>query len=313
MIPTGLFETHLPVADLERSSGFYSDVVGLQLAYAVPERAAAFFWIGGPGESMLGLWSSGSAPMGMRLHIAFKSSLDDVFAACARLRSAGVTPLSFFGLETTEPSVIAWMPAAAVYFEDPDGHQLEYLAMLPEAPRPELGIVPWSRWQGAQAPAVEISTHRGRRDELRHLFEEAEDSAAALDAYIGDGEVLVARRGDRLLGHVQLITEGERSEIKNMAVETEHRGEGVGRRLVERALDLARTRGAATATVAAAAADTGNLRFYQRCGFRMCSIERDAFTPTTGYAAGTMIRGVELRDRVWLEAELLPFTPARDG
>jgi lactoylglutathione lyase len=31
--------------------------------------------------------------------------------------------------------VIGWMPAAAVYFEEPDGHMLEYLAMLDEAPR----------------------------------------------------------------------------------------------------------------------------------------------------------------------------------
>jgi lactoylglutathione lyase len=37
------------------------------------------------------------------------------------------------------------MPAAAVYFRDPDGHQLEYLAMLDEEPRPDRGIVPWSR------------------------------------------------------------------------------------------------------------------------------------------------------------------------
>jgi lactoylglutathione lyase len=36
------------------------------------------------------------------------------------------------------------MPAAVVYFRDPDGHQLDYLAMLGAKPRPELGIVPWS-------------------------------------------------------------------------------------------------------------------------------------------------------------------------
>jgi lactoylglutathione lyase len=38
------------------------------------------------------------------------------------------------------------MPAAAVYFEDPDGHLLEYLAMLGEEPQPEAGIVPYSKW-----------------------------------------------------------------------------------------------------------------------------------------------------------------------
>jgi lactoylglutathione lyase len=97
---------------------------------------------------MLGLWSLGSAPVGLSLHLAFKSSLDDVMGACDHLRSHGVTPLSFFATETTEPSVIGWMPAAAVYFRDPDGHLLEYLAMLDEQPRPERGIVRWAEWVG---------------------------------------------------------------------------------------------------------------------------------------------------------------------
>jgi lactoylglutathione lyase len=57
-----------------------------------------------------------------------------------------VTPLDFFGEEAREPSVIGWMPAAAVYFHDPDGHMLEYQAMLDDAPRPEVGIVTWSAW-----------------------------------------------------------------------------------------------------------------------------------------------------------------------
>jgi hypothetical protein len=38
-------------------------------------------------------------------------------------------------------------PAAAVYVRDPDGHLLEYLAMLEEEPRPDLGIVPFSQWR----------------------------------------------------------------------------------------------------------------------------------------------------------------------
>ena len=142
----GLFEAHLTVSDMPRSVAFYRDVVGLQLALQVPERGAAFFWIGGPGEAMLGLWSLGSAPLALSLHVAFKSPLEDVLTACDGLRSAGVTPLSFFGAETDEPSVLGWMPAAAVYFRDPDGHMLEYLAMLDESPRPHVGIVPWTEW-----------------------------------------------------------------------------------------------------------------------------------------------------------------------
>ena len=143
-----LFETHLTVADLDRSVAFYRDVVGLRLALELPDRGAAFFWIGPPGEALLGLWSLGSAPLGMVLHIAFRSALDDVLGACDRLRSRGITPLSFFATETTEPSVIGWMPAVAVYFRDPDGHLLEVLAMLDEPPRPDRGIVAWSEWTG---------------------------------------------------------------------------------------------------------------------------------------------------------------------
>ncbi len=150
----GLFETHLTVSDLNRSAAFYRDVVGLSLAWEVPERSAAFLWIGEPGEAMLGLWSVGSAPIGLSLHIAFKATLDDVMRACDRLRDAGVQPLSFFATETNEPSVIGWMPAAAIYFRDPDGHLLEYLAMLDAEPRPDLGILSWSQWQAALSPVL---------------------------------------------------------------------------------------------------------------------------------------------------------------
>ena len=143
----GLFEAHLTVSDLDRSVGFYRDVVGLSVGLELPQRNAAFLWIGEPGTSMLGLWSLGDVPVGLSLHVAFAAALPDVLDACDRLRSAGLTPLSFFGRETTEPSVIGWMPAAAVYFRDPDGHLLEYLAPLDEPARPEAGIQPWSRWR----------------------------------------------------------------------------------------------------------------------------------------------------------------------
>jgi len=139
-----LFETHLAVAALPRSVSFYRDVVGLPVALELPERGAAFHWIGAPGRAMLGLWSLGSAPMAMQSHVAFATTLADVLAAPAALRERGVEPLSFLGEPADEPSVIGWMPAAAVYFRDPDGHLLEYLAMLDGTPHPELGIAAWS-------------------------------------------------------------------------------------------------------------------------------------------------------------------------
>jgi lactoylglutathione lyase len=142
----GLFETHLTVADVPGSTAFYRDVVGLPVALELPERNAAFLWVGEPGRSMLGLWGIGSSVNSMQLHIAFDVALEDLLRAPEQLRAQGVTPLSFFGQETSEPDVLGWMPAGAVYFRDPDGHLLEYLTMLDEAPRPQAGVVPYSDW-----------------------------------------------------------------------------------------------------------------------------------------------------------------------
>jgi lactoylglutathione lyase len=301
-VAADLFETHLTVADVDRSLAFYRDVLGLPVALELPERGAAFLWIGAPGRAMLGLWSLGSAPLGLSLHLAFSASEADVLAAPAALRARGVAPLSFFGEPADEPSVIGWMPAVAVYLRDPDGHLVEYQAMLPGPPRPGLGIVPWSRWPAA--PPVRVERFDGPRDELRALFEEAEDSALALDASMGEGELLVAVEGEDVIGHLQLIDGPEETEIRNMAVVAARRGRGVGRALVEAAVGLARERGRARVAVATAATDAGNLRFYQRTGFRLRAVERDAFTPAAGYAPGALVDGIALRDRVWLELAL---------
>ena len=142
----GLFETHLTVSDLQRSITFYKDVIGLELGLEVPDRNCAFFWIGESKRSMLGLWSIGTMPLGLVLHIAFEVTLNDLLSAPKRLRSNGIIPLSFFGQETDEPSVLCWMPAASIFFRDPDGHLIEYLAILNEPSQPSLGIISWSNW-----------------------------------------------------------------------------------------------------------------------------------------------------------------------
>lgn len=147
MVPVhDLFETHLTVADLQRSMTFFGEVLGLELAAVFWERKVAFYWIGGRGNSMLGLWEVGTGPQRLNLHLAFKSDLSDLLDAPARLRVADVVALDFWGTPTEEPVVLAWMPAAFLFFRDPDGNMLELLTMLPDRPQPELGIVSWSQW-----------------------------------------------------------------------------------------------------------------------------------------------------------------------
>lgn len=143
----GLYETHLTVASLARSIAFYGEVVGLELAQVFEVRRIAFFWLGDKRTGMLGLWETGSGPLQMRLHLAFRMEREGVLASAAALRSRGVTPLGFSGEPLDEPVVLGWMPALSQYFSDPDGHSLEFIAVLDEAPDPGFGVGPYSRWR----------------------------------------------------------------------------------------------------------------------------------------------------------------------
>jgi lactoylglutathione lyase len=142
-----LFEAHLNVSDLQRSVAFYTNVLGLPLASRFPRRRVAFIAVPQPGNAMLGLWEVGSSPQRLSLHVAFRVALADVLRAADALRSKGIVPLDFDGEPTDEPVVLGWMPAAAIYFRDPDDNLLEFVSvLLPDAPRPDLGVVSWSDW-----------------------------------------------------------------------------------------------------------------------------------------------------------------------
>ena len=61
-------------------------------------------------------------------------------------RGSGVAYQDFQGEQTDEPSVIGWMPSAQLYFRDPDGHSVEFIALLDGTPDPSL-IGPFSEWR----------------------------------------------------------------------------------------------------------------------------------------------------------------------
>jgi lactoylglutathione lyase len=143
-----LYEAHLPVSDTESAQRFYVEILGLQFAHHDPTRDAVFLWAGADRISMLGLWGPNTT-LGRefhKCHIAFNVSLADLLTAGERLNAAGIETQNFAGEETTEPSIIGWMPSAQLYFRDRDGHSLEFIALLDESPVPEF-VGSLSEWK----------------------------------------------------------------------------------------------------------------------------------------------------------------------
>jgi lactoylglutathione lyase len=143
-----LYEAHLPVSDTEAAQQFYVEIVGLQFAHRDLTRDIIFLWAGADRKSMLGLWGPSTIYGGElhKCHIAFSVPLAELLAVGERLNAAGIKTQNFAGEETTEPSVIGWMPSAQLYFRDPDGHSLEFITLLDESPEPDF-IGSLSEWR----------------------------------------------------------------------------------------------------------------------------------------------------------------------
>ena len=142
----GLYETHLFVRSLSRSIEFYRNIPGLELCHHEQERRAAFFWIGKPKEAMLGLWEKPEGKIESR-HFAFRCSVEDVLhKAVPFLKQRNLKPRNFLRNGSEEPMVFAWMPAIAIYFDDPDGHELEFIGILEGEGRPELRVLSFEHW-----------------------------------------------------------------------------------------------------------------------------------------------------------------------
>ena len=143
---TGLYETHIFVENLERSIQFYKEVLGLKQCYFEEERRTAFFWIGKPKEAMLGLWEKPKEQIDKR-HFAFRCDKEFILNnATEFLKSHKLQPYNFLKDNTEKPMVFAWMPAVAIYFNDPDGHYLEFISILEGDAKPDLGVISYEAW-----------------------------------------------------------------------------------------------------------------------------------------------------------------------
>lgn len=147
MIASAIYETHISVSNLERSIHFYRDILQLEFCHIDEQRRIAFFWVGTGKQSMLGLWES-SDPGFEKRHFAFKAS--EAFIVNESIDFFTRNNLAFYNFlkaDDRQPMVFAWMPAVAIYFNDPDGNILEFISIIDGTPDAALGVVSYSDWK----------------------------------------------------------------------------------------------------------------------------------------------------------------------
>ena len=120
MIPIhGVYEVVIRVADLERAERFYLETLGLESGLRIEERRMHFLRVAGDAGMLVLQEDRGSWPT---QHYAFTTTDAEIDAAVDALKARGVA--------SRGPVTHDWMPARSLYFDDPDGHELELCAPL---------------------------------------------------------------------------------------------------------------------------------------------------------------------------------------
>lgn len=125
MIPIhGVYEVVIRVKDLERAERFYMETLGLESGLRVDARRMHFLRVAGDAGMLVLQEDTGEWPT---QHYAFTTTDGEIDAAVGALRARGV--------ESRGPVKHDWMPARSLYFDDPDGHELELCAPLGAGPQ----------------------------------------------------------------------------------------------------------------------------------------------------------------------------------
>ena len=114
----GVYEVAIKVRDLTEAEPFYRDVLGLEVGLRDGHRPWVFMRAGSDG--MVVLQEQPDVPP---QHFAFTVGDADIDGAAAELRRRGVV--------VEGPMLHDWIPARSLYFNDPDGHDVELCAPLP--------------------------------------------------------------------------------------------------------------------------------------------------------------------------------------
>lgn len=121
--------------------------------------------------------------------------------------------------------------------------------------------------------------------------------------YVSRGKCFIMSQDEFIIGTYVLIpTRPVTVEIVNVAVNEDYHGQGYGKQLVLHAIETAKREGYKTIEIGTGNSGVVQLALYQKCGFRMTSIDRDFFV--RHYDEPIFENGIQVIDMVRLSQDL---------
>lgn len=131
----------------------------------------------------------------------------------------------------------------------------------------------------------------------------ADPSEEAVADYLNRGKCYVAYSDDKIVGeYVLLPTRPFTIELVNVAVAEKYHGKGIGKKLVNHAISIAKNQNYKVIEVGTGDAGIGQLALYQKCGFMMAWIDFNFFKKH--YPETIIENGIECRHMVRLSIDL---------
>ncbi|MGG3519947.1 GNAT family N-acetyltransferase [Bacillus pseudomycoides] len=131
----------------------------------------------------------------------------------------------------------------------------------------------------------------------------ADPSERQINSYLKRGLLYISKYEENVIGvYVLLETRPQTMEIMNIAVSEEIQGQGLGKQLLQHAIATAKEKHMHNLEVGTGNSSISQLAFYQKCGFRIFSIDFDYFSKH--YEEEIIENGIVCRDMIRLTIEL---------
>lgn len=131
----------------------------------------------------------------------------------------------------------------------------------------------------------------------------ADPSLKIIEAYLQTSRCYVAEIKDQWIGvYVLLPTRPQTIEIVNLAVDESYQGKGIGKKLLQHAVNTAQKMGYTTIDIGTGNSSIGQLALYQKCGFRIVGVDRDFFL--RHYEEEIIENGIRCTDRIRLSQDI---------